>query len=375
MIKEDLVNPDLLFLGTEFGLWISVDGGLNWARYETDFPKVAVRDLAVHPRENDLVIGTHGRGIWILDDITPLRALTPEVLEADLALLPTRSAVQTIGGGQGAWFPGNDEFVGRNPPEAAAIVYYQKRRHIFGDLKIEVYGEDGELIVTIPGGKVRGINRVDWPMRLPAPKMPPSTSLAPVFEGPRVPEGTYSFKLIKSKDTYEGQVSLVPDPRNPHSVEDRRLQQRTALQIYEMLERLSYVVDAALDLRDQTRERAEKLSGGAAKRLNQHADRLDDFQGGLVAQEGGYATEEKKLREHLGELFGSVNGYAGRPTNSELARLEVLGAELAEAEGGFAKLTSESELTRLQRDLERAELEPLKVMTREEWEAKKEAGG
>ena len=372
VVKEDIENRDLLFVGTEFGLFISVDGGGSWARYASDFPKVAVRDLAIHPREQDLIIGTHGRGIWILDDITPLRALTPEVLEADLTLLPTRPAVQTIGGGM-TWFSGNDEFVGRNPPEAATIVYYQKKRHIFGDLNIEIYDADGELITTIPGGKLRGINRVDWPMRLPSPKVPPANSLVPAFQGPRVPEGTYGFKLIKGKDTYEGEVSLVPDPRSPHSKEERQLQQRTALELYDMLERLTYVVDATIDLRDQARERAEETSGGTAKRLNEYADELDEFRKSVVsASEAGIFGGEEKLREHLGNLYGAVNGYAGRPTDSELERMEILAGQLGEAEQEFAALTSGKDFNRVNSDLEKRELEPLKVMTREEWEAESE---
>ncbi len=372
VVKEDIENRDLLFVGTEFGLFISVDGGGSWARYASDFPKVAVRDLAIHPREQDLIIGTHGRGIWILDDITPLRALTPEVLAADLTLLPTRPAVQTIGGGM-TWFSGNDEFVGRNPPEAATIVYYQKKRHIFGDLNIEIYDADGELITTIPGGKLRGINRVDWPMRLPSPKVPPANSLVPAFQGPRVPEGTYGFKLIKGKDTYEGEVSLVPDPRSPHSKEERQLQQRTALELYDMLERLTYVVDATIDLRDQARERAEETSGGTAKRLNEYADELDEFRKSVVsASEAGIFGGEEKLREHLGNLYGAVNGYAGRPTDSELERMEILAGQLGEAEQEFAALTSGKDFNRVNSDLEKRELEPLKVMTREEWEAESE---
>ena len=83
VIKEDLVNPRLLFLGTEFGLWVSLNGGQNWAQFKGgEFPQVAVRDLAIHPRDHDLVIATHGRGMWIVDDITPLRTLTPAVLSA-----------------------------------------------------------------------------------------------------------------------------------------------------------------------------------------------------------------------------------------------------------------------------------------------------
>src|SRR5690606_30560022 len=84
VIAEDTERPDLLFLGTEWGLWISLDGGAGWARFEGGIPaRVAVHDLVVHPREGDLVVATHGRGIYVLDDLTPLRALSAETLAAD----------------------------------------------------------------------------------------------------------------------------------------------------------------------------------------------------------------------------------------------------------------------------------------------------
>lgn len=374
VVKEDLENDNLLFLGTEFGLFISIDGGRTWTRFETEFPKVAVHDLAIHPREHDLIIGTHGRGIWILDDVTPLRGLTPELLEADLALLPTRPAVMTISGGL-QQFPGGDEFVGLNPPEAASIVYYQKKRHIFGDLKVEISNPEGQLITTLPGGKLRGINRVNWPMRLPPPKIPPATTLVPAATGPRVPEGSYTYRIIKGSDTYEGQVSLVPDPRSTHSAEDRRLQQRTALQLYDMLERLTYVVDATIDLRDQARDRANQTSGGTARRLGDYADELDEFRKTLVAtSEAGWVSGEEKLRENLGELYGGVNGYAGRPTESELGRMQVLEAELERAVQSFDQLVAERRIRDLNTRLERAGLEPLVLLTREAWETKRSVG-
>src|SRR5205085_11058725 len=91
VIKEDLVNKNLLFLGTEFGLWISLDGGGKWSRYKgVEMPSVAVRDLAIHPRDNDLVIATHGRGSWIIDDITRLRTRTPAMLANNVVLQPQR---------------------------------------------------------------------------------------------------------------------------------------------------------------------------------------------------------------------------------------------------------------------------------------------
>ena len=114
VVRQDLVNPDLLFLGTEFGLFISVDGGARWARFTGKLPKVAVRDLAIHPRDGDLIIATHGRGVYILDDLSPLRTLTREALEADVAILPSRPAAMAIPASLQD-FPGDDEFVGVQP--------------------------------------------------------------------------------------------------------------------------------------------------------------------------------------------------------------------------------------------------------------------
>ncbi len=162
VIKEDLVKPDLLFLGTEFGLWVSIDGGKNWAQFKGNhFPAVAVRDLAIHPRDNDLVLATHGRGIWIIDDITPLRALTPDLLKQDVAFVSARPVQQRIEGA-GGWANGDAVFVGDNPPDAAVINYYQRERHLFGKMKLEILDASGRVIDEVPASKRPGLNRVTW---------------------------------------------------------------------------------------------------------------------------------------------------------------------------------------------------------------------
>src|SRR5712664_2730654 len=95
VITEDTLDSNLLFLGTEFGLWISTDGGQRWGQYNaSDFPAVAVRDIVLQPRESDLVLATHGRGIWIIDDISPLRFLKPELMEKDAAVIESPPAIQ-----------------------------------------------------------------------------------------------------------------------------------------------------------------------------------------------------------------------------------------------------------------------------------------
>ena len=122
VIKEDTELPNLLFLGTEFGLWISLDGGKQWAQYKgNDFPDVPVRDIVVQPRESILVMATHGRGIWIVDDITPLRKLTPEVMAQEAVFVAGKPVQQRLNA-NGGWPDGSAVFIGPNPPDRAPII-------------------------------------------------------------------------------------------------------------------------------------------------------------------------------------------------------------------------------------------------------------
>ncbi|MEZ5330911.1 MAG: glycosyl hydrolase [Thermoanaerobaculia bacterium] len=371
VVRQDPVNPDLLFAGTELGLWISLDGGEGWARFTGNLPPVAVRDLDIHPTEHDLIIGTHGRGIYILDDLTPLRAVRAETLEAKLALLPSRPSVQFLTGQ--TWpFDGDDQFVGRDLGEVASLFYYQAKRHIFGDMNVEIYDADGTLLTTLPAGKRKGMNRVDWPMRLDAPKIPPATSLTFAFTGPRVPEGTYRYRIVKGKDSYDGTFELVADPRSPYSAEDRRLQQETALALYDALEDLTYLVDALIDLRDQAEARAEAAGGRTAARLEDLAGEAEALRASLVStSEAGWLSGDEKLREKLTDVFGAVAGYDGRPTESQLAQTAKLTAQVESAHRDFDGLTSPQRLEEASRGLD----EPLTLLTREAWEGEEEAAG
>ncbi len=376
VVKQDPVHPDLLYLGTEHGLFLSVDGGGRWARFKENLPPVAVHDLVIHPTEHDLVIGTHGRGIYILDDLTPLRNLTQEVLDSDVALLPSRPAAMIIPN-QLQWFPADHEFVGENPPEAAWITYYLKKRHLFGDLKIEVYADDGELITTIPGAKRRGLNRVVWPMRLKPPKFPAATSLVPGFLGPRVKEGKYKIRLIKGKETLEGEVELVADPRSPHSAEDRALQQEKALELYHLLGELTYLAESLEALRDGAEERAgsDELRPADAAKLTGLSEAAEELRATLVSTHpAGMLSGEERLRETLGNLYGKISSFEGRPTDSQLAQLGKLVADLDAAEQGIEDFFA-TELPAANRILERRGLEPLSRLSREDWEAKEVGGG
>ena len=370
VVKEDVVNPDLLFLGTELGLFVSVDGGKQWSQFTGNLPNVAVRDIAIHPRDHDLILATHGRGVYIVDDVTPLRALTRDVVQKDVAFLASRPAPLLLSANEFV-FADDSQFDGQNPPEAAMISYYLRKRHLVGDLKLEIYDEKGTLVSTLPGGKRRGVNRVAWPMRGPAPKMPKAADL--VFGsllGPRPPEGTYRVKMIKGKDTYESTVSLVPDPRSRATAEDRRLQRETVGKLHALLGQLTFTVERIADLRDQARARAEGLPKGDAlpKRLEAFADAMEARRAALVStkeSEGGISGDEK-LREEMGTLYGNVNSYEGRPTESQVNRMGVLAVDL-EAAGKKFEAAAAKELAALNPQLTKLKLDPLATLGLEDW--------
>jgi photosystem II stability/assembly factor-like uncharacterized protein len=375
VIKEDTVNPNLLFLGTEFGLWISVDGGQRWAQYKgSDFPAAAVRDIVVHPREGDLVLATHGRGIWIIDDISPLRGLTPDLMSKEATLIPGRPAIQYFDV-FGGWPEGDDTFHGRSRPAEAQITYYQKGRHIFGDLKIEILDSSGKLVDTVAGGKHRGLNRASWSMRVKAPAVPPAaTALFEATQGPRVLPGTYSVRLTKGDQVYTEQVNVLLDPRAKFSVEERKAQFDLAMKVYKLIEHMTWSVEAIEGVRNAANERAGKLPPKDALRsqLQQLAGRCEDLRSKIVAtKEGGMITGEERIREHLGQLYGSVNNYEGRPTDYQAARSESLGHELEDVINDFQKL--QKELAGINAGLKKKKLEAISVLTEADWQKKREA--
>jgi photosystem II stability/assembly factor-like uncharacterized protein len=376
VVRQDFVNGDLLFLGTEFGLFITLDGGLHWARFEEEFPPVSIRDMVIQERESALVMGTHGRGIQIIDDLRPLRQLTTETLAVDVALLDSRpAALRTPQWKQHS--PGDDYFVAGNPSSSAQIVYFLKKRHMFGEMKIEIFTPEGELLKTLPGSKRKGLNFVRWSPRLKPPKVAPSPTLNPSISfaasfGPTAPEGTYTYRLTKGKNVYEGTVDVGYDEDFPHSAEERTIQQQIVGEVYDLLGRLAYVADAAVGLRDDVRERAELLEekDELVPPLRSFADQIDDLhQRIMVSGEVQGISGQKRTWEKMLRLYGTVGAYGGRPTASQVDRLAVLRGEIEVAEQVFGELVS-ANLEELNGKLAEKELEPLHLLTEEEFAAR-----
>ncbi|MDQ7054738.1 MAG: hypothetical protein Q9P14_18290 [candidate division KSB1 bacterium] len=183
MLREDAKNPKLLFAGTEFAIYVTLDGGKSWHRLMHNLPTVAVHDLVIHPRDGDLIAGTHGRGLWILDDITPLQQLSDEVLNAGAHLFEQRPATiwndHTRGGVRGHFF-----FAGENPPYipkrknivraklvSGGLINYYLKNDAGGMVQLEISDLLGENKRILYGPGEAGIHRVLWDLRFdPTPE-------------------------------------------------------------------------------------------------------------------------------------------------------------------------------------------------------------
>ena len=169
VVREDPKNKHLLYVGTEFGLFASTDGGKGWKKFMNNLPTVRVDDILVHPRDNDLIVATHGRSVWIADDITALQQMTPQVREQDAVLFDIRPAVAWANDRQaGQQVAGQKVFVGENPARGGAISYYLKNGG--GEVKITIADFNGRAIRNLTGPGKTGINRVMWTL---TPDPPP----------------------------------------------------------------------------------------------------------------------------------------------------------------------------------------------------------
>ncbi len=250
-IAQDPVDPNLLFLGTEFGLWFSVDGGDSWLRFKGGVPTVSVMALEVHPRDHDLIVGTHGRAAFVIDDISPLRGLTSETLKKSLHVFPVADTQQYRVKQTGASrFPGNGEFRGANRPYGAMINVIVNGDDLphpddknpsgsssSGDgedgdggkpkakIEIEVLDDSDERVCQFEASVVQGLNRVTWNLRRDEFRMVRDPERrGPRGRGPRgpeVPAGSYRVITRFGDQEVEHPVRVLPDPRTPVSDEAR----------------------------------------------------------------------------------------------------------------------------------------------------------
>jgi photosystem II stability/assembly factor-like uncharacterized protein len=362
VVKQDPVNPQIYYVGTEFGLWISIDSGATFAAFKGgDFPAVAVHDLAFQKRDGDLAVATHGRGIWIIDDLTPLRALTGDTLASELTLLPGRPIQQRTHGNAG-WVEGDAKFTGPNPPEGAVITYYQRARHVFGRMKIEILDAKGAVVDVIPAGKRKGLNRVVWSMAEQPPRVPTAASVAfNASQGPRVVPGDYSVRITKAGKTYEAPLKVGLDRRATFTAAQRKAQYAAVMRAHALFGRMSDSVDRLNGLKAAAGARAEGGDAEVKSAVAGFVDKSEAIRKKIVATtEGGAITGEERLREHLDNAYGALNSYEGQPAPYQIARVDALARELTEVEDELAALVA-GDLPALNETLRAKGLDPIEL--------------
>jgi photosystem II stability/assembly factor-like uncharacterized protein len=338
-IQEDFKNPNLLFLGTEKGLYITIDGGKNWSKFENEMPAVAVHYLDLHPKTNDLVMATHGRGIIILDDISPLRQVNQHILKKEVHFFDTKSFVieeQSSFGGTASEL----EFVGPNPNTSAQLVYYLKKRNTFGKMDLEIQDMKGNKIITLAPGNQKGINIVTWGFNTKNPKLATAKTLSyGGFTAPRVPAGTYKAVLTKGKETYVKEFQVVNDPKSVISEAERNKQAETTKMLFDKNEELAYMVyelDEMISLNQKIMEKDPK----SAKTNGKIDSELNSLKNTMVVTTGDMyvGAAEPQLREKLSTIYATVASQFDAPSPSQISNIENVMDKFNTAASGFKDL-------------------------------------
>jgi photosystem II stability/assembly factor-like uncharacterized protein len=355
-VREDPLRKGLLYLGTENALFVSFNDGANWIPVQSNLPHAPVHWMVIQEHFNDLVVATYGRGFWILDDITPIQQLTPQVLKSDVHLFIPRHAYRFLSITFNQSYP-NDQCVGQNPPYGASINYYLKSAPK-GDVKITILNESSQTIRTLRGTKLPGINRVWWDLRHEPPKQPklrtkPSGNphvwdekrfkeftqqgWMPVISwgirgglvGPLALPGVYTLKLAVEGQEFSQKLTVKKDPNSAGNEADIQTQFKMALEIRDNINIVVESINRIEWIRKQIHDLTEILKrDNSFTEVITAANKLDKK---LTAVEGNYF--QKILAE------GDLKSYRG-PVKlySQLAMLatDVAGESIGDVGGGSA---------------------------------------
>jgi photosystem II stability/assembly factor-like uncharacterized protein len=358
-IQEDYENEDLLFLGTEFGLYITIDGGKHWSQFTNNMPAVAVHYIELEPNTNDLVMGTHGRGVIIIDDISPLREINQDILKKDVHFFASDPIEMPEESGFGGGSNGS-QFIGPNRSTSAKVVYYLKKRHTFGKMAIEVQDKQGQKIADIDAAKKKGINIIDWNYRMKLPKVAKGKTFTFTgFTAPRVPAGTYTVVMKKGKQEYKHDIVLKYDSKSDISLADRKAQEEMVMKLYNMTQDLAYLVyqiDETIAYANRAKESNKKLSKSSSTLLIS----LNELKKTLVITTGDnyVGAAEDQLREDIGDLYSVVANNFAKPGNSQYDNLAVLTKKLEDAKTQYSFIRNK-ELAKLEKTASKYNLEAM----------------
>ena len=408
-IAEDHMNPNLLFVGTEFGLFFTIDGGQKWIQLKGGLPTIQVRDLAIQKRENDLVLGTFGRGIYILDNYSPLRLLQPETLKQEGVLFPVKDALMYIQaqpiGGRGKSFQGESFYTAENPPFGTTFTYYlkdtlktkkEKRQEaekknavVSMPSRSELSAEDeeetpaiifsvtdstGHVVRRLTGPITAGIQRVSWDLRYPPASLPPPPNPEtedPFNEGPTGPlvmPGTYKVSVAKRVD---GAITPLSQPQEFQVVvegqEKMPAPDRIALvEFQQKVARLQRAVSGALEAANALKPRLAAIrralleTPSAGDTLLADATTLDRRTNDVLrALRGDTALRQRNMNlppsinERVNDIVGAQRMSTARPTQTQMNQYAAAAQDFELTLSQLRQLI-EGDLARLEKQMEAA---------------------
>ena len=349
VIREHPWNPRLLFAGTEFGLYVSINGGIQWTLTGGDLPHVSVDDIVVNGEENDLILGTHGRGIILLDDITLLEALDNSILNQEAYLFAPRKAIQ--------YFelrelpnPGASQFSGPNPEYGALFTYYLKndppaketvqvqtdttpeqdrRSEKPSTVKIVITSADGMVIREIDAPDRKGFNRISWDLRYPLSFDPEGTR--PGYFEPKkgifVLPGEYKVKLLARGQEIEQSVTVEVDPRiisNPYALQ-RRLE--LSMTVSDMLR--AYTEGwRAVDAMDKEISRIDKVLKGRENLPEKVRGKIQEIAKELKEIQSAFREDWTSIEFVIMDLAGTLQTTTAQPTQAQRSTVNRMRDEL-----------------------------------------------
>jgi photosystem II stability/assembly factor-like uncharacterized protein len=390
VIREHFRNPKLLFAGTEHGLYTSFDQGAHWTRLKLNLPTVPVDDIAIHPRDNDLVLATHGRSIWILDDITPLEQMSDSVPAEDLHLFDLRPATEWRIANRGG-NTGHKLFLGPNPPNGAVIQYYLKSKPGERErVRIAITDKDGKAVRDLDGTKEAGLNRVVWDLRLRSPIAAAAAAAAPSggeqgeaageaggggfgggfggfgFGGGggalRVEPGEYTVKITVGNNTQTKKVTVEEDPRINLSADDRAARHQALTQLSQMMGTATVAQRSMTGMHTSLSnfieawkrpgaakppENVQKATEDLLKRTDEtcrkfaSAAQCGDRGPGLGNAGPPLVYTPPAIPQRIGQVMGGLEGFTSAPTATQLEQIKLLQGMLTDAAAAARKLAQE----------------------------------
>jgi photosystem II stability/assembly factor-like uncharacterized protein len=347
---QDPVEPKLMFCGTEFGLYVSIDAGKNWARWINGYPTVSTYDLAIHPREHDLIIGTFGRSLWILDDIRPLREIAAKgigELKKPLKIFPIPDAyLANVKEGSGTRFTGNQMFKGQNRPFGSTISFalgkwpaQDSAKQAAGkdSVMVEIKDISGKVVRHLKMAPTMGVNRMVWQLEGDGtrfPLTPKPKSETPPSPGVHVRPGTYTVLISYGAFSDSQQVKVLSDPRRKVDMSGVEQWHKSSDDYFSMVSGVTNSADILRDAKDRmsTLDKlvADQVKDTTAKKSYNEKRKalgkeIDSLMAKLTAPEDAQGIYEdpaqlmQKLQSvafFLDPAFGTPNPPAGPPPST-----------------------------------------------------------